>query len=507
MADETITSRVDALRGRASDQAQAGDLSSALALYEEALALAPLDVELLADLAELAGRMGLHETAMGVWGRLLEIEPDRLQAFDGFAQALRDQHRYDEAIAVLQGVIPDHQGDGRLWNTLGTVLNQSGRTEDAIGFFREAARLDPRSAIARYNLAGALFDLGDLEAAGADLRAARGLAKDPRHRAMIDFAGALLHLSMGEIARGWDAYRTRHSPAYAGYVEFEGAGRIWTPEQALGGKRVLVIGEQGLGDEVMFASMLPDLLDTVGPTGSVTIAVEPRLVSLFARSFPTARVVPHVTERSMGRPRRSAPEAGDADLWTPMADLALAFRGGLADFARPPAYLRPEPARIAHWRQWLGPAPALGLSWRSGKLTGERRRHFPGIEALTPLLTLPGVRLVNLQYDVDEAELEAISAIAGQPLLAPPGLDIRNDLDDLAALCVALPAIVGVSNATAQIAGASGANIAIISGPHSWPRLGTTAYPWYPQAAGFSAPTPGAWAEPIAQAANWLKSS
>ncbi len=51
-----------------------------------------------------------------------------------------------------------------------------------------------------------------------------------------------------------------------------------------------MIGEQGLGDEFMFANILPDLQDAVGPNGKLQVAVDKRLVPLFARSFPKADV-------------------------------------------------------------------------------------------------------------------------------------------------------------------------------------------------------------------------
>jgi Flp pilus assembly protein TadD len=505
MSPQADIARVDSLRAEAQVLARRGSLSAALAKFEEALSLAPLDTELMADLADVAGRMGMHQAALALWGRLLEVEPDRLQAYDGFARALRDLHRYDEAINLLQQVIPEHQDDGRLWNTLGTVLNQAGRTEQAIAFFAQSATLDPASAVARYNLGGARFDLGDLDGAERDLDAALQLSADARHHAMITFAIGLLRLSQGRLEEGWDAYAVRLSPAYEKFVQFDAPGRAWTEGEPLAGLRLLVLAEQGLGDEVMFANVLPDVIEAVGQSSQVTAAVAPRLVALFARSFPKARIIAHATDKPADRPVRSAPGATDADAWAPLASLAGHFRRNTADFPGQGAYLTPDPERVAHWRRWLGDQPAAGLSWRSGKLSGERRRLYPPIEALGPILATPGPRLVNVQYDVEPAELEALGRMAGRPILQPPGLDLRNDLDDLAALCVALDRVISVANATAQIAGACGARLGILSPPAMWPMLGTEGYPWYPAARVFVAPRPGEWDPPLQAAARWLR--
>ena len=89
-------------------------------------------------------------------------------------------------------------------------------------------------------------------------------------------------------------------------------------------------------------------------------------------------------------------------------------------------------------------------------------------------------RLVNLQYDVQADELEALGALGGRALLQPPGLDLKNHIDDLAALCCALDLVVSVSNATGQLAGACGAPTVMLCVPAAWPRLGQEAYPWHP---------------------------
>jgi tetratricopeptide (TPR) repeat protein len=481
-------------RARALKLERAGDLAGALDAYQQAVALTPEDPDLLAALARLAERMGEHGIAERLWARLPGLE-----AVDGRARALRELGRFDEATALLQETLLANPQAAALWNTLGVTLVQQGRPEAALTFFDEALRLDPRHARALYNRGGAQFDLARLDAAHADFAAARKLARQPLEIATIDFAAATLALARGALGEGWDAYEARLSRDWPGSAAFEGPGQRWAPGARLAGKQLLAIAEQGLGDELMFANLLPDVQ---AAAGGLAIAVEPRLVDLFRRSFPEAEVVAHATDRSGARPRRTVPGV-KADLWTPLASLCRAFRRNLEAFPDTPGYLKPDPARVAHWRAWLGEGPpAVGLTWRSGKLAGDRRRHYPPLEAWAPVLAAPGVRFVNLQYGAEAAELAALADLAGRPILQPPGLDLREDLDGLAALAAALDLSLAVANATAALAGAVGAPLAILGEPTAWTRLGTAAYPWYPQAEALIPPALGDWAPVMAEAAE-----
>jgi hypothetical protein len=243
----------------------------------------------------------------------------------------------------------------------------------------------------------------------------------------------------------------------------------------------------------------------LGPEGRLSLAVEPRLVGLFQRSFPGAEVSAHATGRQGARRLRTAPHVADPqgiEFWAPMGSLPARFRRSLADFPDRAGYLTPDPQRIAHWAAWLGAGPpAIGLTWRSGKLAGDRRRQYPPQDLWTPLLRTPGVRFVNLQYGDCADELARFRAASGAEILEPPGLDLRDDLEGLAALTVALSFTVAVSNATAALAGACGAPLGVIGGPANWTHLRVQAYPWYPTAEAFNTPSFADWS-PAMEAAG-----
>ena len=505
--DPVATSVAQSPLAKAAALERAGDLTSAFAAYETALAARPEDPEILAGLASLAGRMDLANVAARLWEEVRRLDPPRLAAVDGQARALRDLGRFGEAVQLLREALMRNPRDARLWNSLGVTLTQDSQAAEAIIFFDEAVRLDRRFVAAIYNRGNARFDLDDLEGAAADYRQAHRLARNPSDLAAIAFAEATVALARGDLAQAWDAYEARFSRHRPGALGFDLPGRRWSPGARLAGRSLLVTGEQGLGDELMFANLLPNVLDALGPEGRLSLAVEPRLVQLFARSFPTAEVVAHATTRTGPGFCRTAPgldRPRDVDLWTPMGSLPREFRRSRADFPTATGYLAPHPVLAGRWLTWLGDGPpAVGISWRSGKVAGDRRRQYPPRELWEPLLRTPGVRFVNVQYGDCAEELAAFRAQTGAEILEPPGLDLREDVDGLAALLSALDLTVCVANATAALAGAIGAEVAILGAPAAWPRLGTGALPWYPQAWALTAPAFGDWA-PAMDAARGL---
>ena len=151
-----------------------------------------------------------------------------------------------------------------------------------------------------------------------------------------------------------------------------------------------------------------------------------------------------------------------------------------------------------------GGGRTVGISWKSLVMDADRARFFAPFEAWAPVLATPGVRWVNLQYGESAVEV-ARAAAWGAALWTPPGIDLKQDLDDLTALCLALDLVVGPANATTNLAGAAGAALWLITPPGAWPQLGSDRYPWYPQARVFSPPQLNRWPEAMGEIAAALR--
>jgi hypothetical protein len=318
-------------------------------------------------------------------------------------------------------------------------------------------------------------------------------------------------VARGRLEEGWRAYEARLSHHYPDVTHFMIDRPRFQPGDDLEGRTLLLVGEQGLGDEVLFANLLPDVIAALGPKGRLVLAVEKRLVPLFERAYPGIEVGPHVTYDVEARTVRVTPFVGDLariDLWAPIASLLPRLRPTVESFPDRPAYLAADPARVAHWKTVLdAEAPAglkVGMLWKSLKLEGARLRYFSPFAAWEPVLSTPGVTFVDLQYGDTGAETAYARERLGVQLWRPPGLDLKDDLDEVAALACALDLVLGPANATSNIAAACGARVWLVSTPGAWPKLGTDRYPWYPTMRVFTPPGSRRWDAVMAEIAGEL---
>lgn len=489
---------------------RAGDFINSITCYESALALLPNHADVANDLGRLAFRMGMKAEAEKLFRHFLAAKPNHPEGANNLACAIRDQDRADEAIEILRPAIEAHPEMAMPWNTMGTIVTEQGDLATARVFFDEALRLQPAFPKAQYNRGNVRLSLGDPAGALADCDAALAGVVAEDERQMMRLSRSTMLLEVGRVAEGWEDYEARLHPAFADCTHFQSPGRAWTPEADLKGRRLLVFGEQGLGDEVMFANLVPDLLEALGSEGRLILAVEARLVPLFQRSFPQAQVGAHATYSVAGRSVRVAhflDESQPPEFWAPLGSLLRRFRTSLDAFPRQTGYLQPDAARVDHWRDVVQTAPAglrVGLLWKSGLMNGARRRYFSAFEAWRGVLTTPGITFVNLQYGDCAAELEFARREMGVEIWTPPGIDLKQDLDDIAALTCALDLVIGFPNATLNLAGACGASAWVASNPGAWPRLGSDYYPWYPQMRVFRADHLGDWSTPLAEIAEVL---
>ena len=464
---------------------KSGDLGQALLAYEAALKLLPNETDVAHDLGRLAQQMGYLDIAEKLLLKYLAADPGHVEATNNLACVLRDQKRYGDAVETLRALLGVEPESPVLWNTLGTVHSDHGDMATALTFFEEALRHDPAFAKARYNRANARQPLGDPVGALEDIDAALPGAESPFERAMMNMARAMLLMTLGRIPEGFDAYEVRLDPHLPEAMRVAVDAPRWDPTDDIRGKRLLIVGEQGIADEMVFGTCIGDAIEAVGPQGQVYVAVEPRLTGLFQRAFPAAVVGAHRSVKLEGRITRYVPFAeeleGGVDAWIPMASLLSVYRPSIESFPDRRGYLVPDADKVAHWKaelERLGPGLKVGLHWKSLVLAGSRARYFSSFERWAPVLTTPGAVMVNLQCGEVAEDLAAAEA-AGVSIWTPP-IDLKNDLEDVAALSAALDLVIGPGIAGTNLAAAVGATTWMITAPDDWHYLGTDGYPFYP---------------------------
>jgi hypothetical protein len=400
--------------------------------------------------------------------RALSLQPDHAPSHNNIGVIRQQSGEWEAAAAAYQKAIQANPQFGLAWYNLGNCLREDNRLEHAIECYRRALTLLPSDDEIRLNLAAALKDLRRFEDALAVLDQ---VPSSSPHFAKAQLNRGMVRLVCGEFAEGWDDYQAR--------LQLESSphpipARAWDGKP-LGERSILVRSEQGIGDQVMFASCLSELLAGAGPS---FVECDARLVPLFARSFPRATVL-------QGSADHSAPALAGCDVITDLGTLPRFLRRRIDDFPKTIGYLRAEPSLVAKWRTSLargGSALKVGVSWHGGKDAETRRRRSIALEHWGPVFRIPGVHFVNIQYGWAAAQASQVQNRFAITLDDGSDCDALLNLDDFAAKLAALDLVLTVDNSTAHLAAALGKPVWTLL-PHAadwrW-MLDREDTPWYP---------------------------
>jgi tetratricopeptide (TPR) repeat protein len=439
----------------------------AVTCYQAALRINPNYTKAHNNLGVIFRDQQKFEQALACFQNALQIDPDYVEAYLNLGTAFQLQGKLDQAAESLLQALQLKPDNAPAYFNLGNIFGAQNKAYEAITCFQNALRLNPSDALTYYNLANILNQIG--KQADAIVLHREALRLKP------DFVAAHNNLSLAllsahDYSEGWHEYEWRWKAKDSPPLKRDFPQPWWQGED-LTGKTILVWAEQGLGDEILFASMIPDLLNQ---SCHCVIECNSRLVPLLARSFPAAEVVP---SSNPPHPRTLQP---DVAFQIPMGSLGRQFRHSLDSFPAHRGYLLPDPQRIAHWRNHLaalGNERKIGICWRSMLQTTNRDFHYSTLEQYGPFLTVPGVIFVNLQYDECRAELAAAEQQFGVKIHVCEEIDLKNDLDEAAALTAALDLVISAPTAVAAMAGALGVPVWRLSMGST---QGTGHIPWYP---------------------------
>ena len=386
----------------------------------------------------------------------------------------RAEHSLRQAIALRPDFADAH-------NDLAVVLRKLGRTEEALASALQALAIKPGVAV--YNNLGIICrEDGKIEQAVQYAKCAVSLGPD-NAEAHFNLALAMLH--RGDLAEGWKTYEWRGRRSNSDlrslfYPRWDGS--------SLNDKAVLICSEQGIGDQIMFASLFPDIIHSAE---YCVIDCDRRLVPLFARSFPGATVVP-------AKQQLSEEELPALDLAIPMGSLPMFLRTDLASFPQSTSYLLPDADLVDTWRKRfreLGEGLTVGIAWRGGSDDSVRRLRSTELEQWASLLTVPGVHFINLQYGDCVQDLDRVKKTLGVSVHDWQDADPLRDLDNFAAEIAALDLVISVDNATVHMAGALGIPTwVLLPRGNDWrwmQRVEDT--PWYPSVRLFRQRKHGDW--------------
>ena len=488
--DESESSSFDALYYLA--KAQSALEEQNLLLVAENLIKAhliePDEVEILATLADIQFRLEHWKESLSTLKLLINLQPNELNWHVNKLMALHSCKAYEKLIEEALSLLDAYPNEEKILYYLASAYYQSGSfplgleiIENLIGRYPA----DPDHLVIR----GLIYrSMGDGERAKTDLFKAESLGGNTtalfnalaalhhemsEHEIALDYFSKALVVNqeqgqvpqialnasfcamcLGDFDKAWQFYAYRK---YSGSVIKETRFQSWQGEN-LSGKHLVVRREQGLGDEVRFASLIPEIANEAR---SLTLECDSRLIELYQRSF--SHNVALVGTRSTNSETEHGESYVDVNYAAHIGDLAHFKRRSLDDFPEHYGYLQPDPKRVDYWTDYLEKLEGkinVGITWKSGNRIGHRNTLYTNIEHWLPVFSIKGINFVNLYYGGGDEDLQWVEAQIGVKVHTPKGIDLKNDIDDLSALMASLDLVVGTHGAPIDIAmateGASG---------------------------------------------------
>ena len=478
-----------------------GDMPEAERLCRAALAKDPKNLNALRLLGVSVRKSGKErlDEARQILADAVQRHPTNGLLHFELGNVFVDLHSGREAYECFLNATQHKPNLQQAYVNLSAVTEEQERFVEALEWATQALKLNPNCSLAHYNAANALREMARFAEAVTHYQASI------RHNPNFPKAHwnlGICQLLLGDYREGWKLFELRQS---AGEVTLDRYPQPLWDGSSLADKTILIHAEQGIGDEVIFASCFPDLI----PLAKKCVVVcEPRLVNLVTRSFPAATVYGWLRLKDFS----PAPLPEPCDVQLPAGSLPLHLRSKKEDFPQRESFLTPDPQLVAHWKRRfaaLGPGYKIGLSWRAGGKPVERRKRSIPLADWAEILATPGVQYVNLQYSDASEEIAEIEKSLGITIHDWEQGDPLIDMDEYAAKIAALDLVISVGNATVHMAGALGTPAwAILPRIPSWRWMAHGDYsPWYTSVRLFRQPERGVWQPVLREVASLLRES
>jgi tetratricopeptide (TPR) repeat protein len=432
----------------------AGEKTLSLEYAKKAVAKYPDQPVILSNLAHGMNELAFAEESKPFAKCALLLKPDYAKAWNALCVSHCMSHNHADARKAVDRALLIDKDLSTAWLNVGVLERSAGRFTEAVAAMRHGIHLNREDWAGQISLAYTL-------------------------------------LMAGEVEQGFRQYDKRwNNPGFPS-TRRPFSQKIWEG-QKLPHHGLLIYMEQGMGDEIMFAWYMRWVAQR---TSEVLVECDRRLVDLFKRSFPNFNFV------AWAQPPASITKAQNLHYKTPSGHIPKHFWFELRQLqnniwpiatrsiVRTTGYLTPDPDRRVHWRKYLDSFEEnklrIGICWRSSIHNRARDEQYLKPEEIGQCFGL-GFLVVNLQYDHTPEEthlLEEVGRERGYKFVTPPGIDLRDDLDDLTALCAECDIVVTPMISTAFMAGAVGTPTWVFRSSDTgriWQQLGTPFVPWFP---------------------------
>ena len=395
--------------------------------------------------------------------------------------ALQKKGDFNESILNFNQAINIQPNFDQAHNNLGNVLKDIGKFKEAIISYQQALKLNPNYAEAYSNLGNTLGELGKFKEAIANHQQA--LKLNPKYT-LFDYNEALIRLTLGEFDVGWKKFEYRFGRARVSFMRYK-TDKLWDGNYLDG--TLLVWAEQGIGDHILFASMLTDLRKYAK---NIILEIDKRLVNLFKRYCKTIdflNIEVKSTEKKF---------IDNYDKHIAIGSLGQYLRKSKKFFKTTPIkYFISSPLKEKELRKkfFLNKKFKIGVSWKT--LNKKQQNRNIDLEKMLPILSNPNCDFINLQFGKFDEDLQQLQSKHGIKIRTIKEIDNYNNIEDLAALINCLDLVINIQNSNSDLAGALGQKTwVMVSKIPEWRwTINEKKSPWYPTTKLFRQEKAGNW--------------
>lgn len=425
-------------------------------------------------------------SAFDIFTAFQNMNPRSPQVLFGLATVCARRKQYALAVLLYEiylrlETVPYKQAGA--WLNIGKIYHDDGKKHLAIDYFNKAVEACSSSQdeeavetlkLAHINIAGNSLATGNPDEALRIVDETIAKYPDAEESYHLKFNKSMILLEQGQWGEGWDLYN-EYTPRHASR-EYMGEGKPPTWDGTKG-KTVIVYGEQGIGDEIMFASMIPDMMKDC----NVVMDAHLRLAEMFRNSFN----IPVYATREFNMIRWKHTETIDYKI--PIGSLGKWYRREDEDYPKAP-YLVADPKMVEKLKvrlKQLGDKPCIGISWQGGTKSTNKQYRNLSLEQIRPLLEMD-VNWISLQYQPSTPM--AIKEFCGKTgLRIHHWKDVIDDYDYTAALVKNLDLVISVPQSVVHLAGALGTPVWQMTPKYAMWQMGVYGkdMPWYECARNF----------------------
>ncbi len=422
---------------------QLGMKNKAINLMEHALDQNAENPAICESLGTACLSFDMNELAIKFFTIYIKLNPSEPIGYNNLATALRENGQVDESIQLLQEIIPVYPDNSYLWNSIAAAVAYRDGYAAAHTFYEESYRLNPNVDIVTSNLCLSYANMGQHDKAYEFAKKTVELAPNSANSYLALYQNSL---TVGNFEDAFEALQWHNHPSSPGSVFMPYNIDKWQG-QNLKGKTIFIGAEQGIGDEILCASLYPAVIEQAK---HVIIGCDVRLVPLYKNSFPKATILPYVAaQNEVGYKVRlyEGIEEFQVDymcLYIELMRYQWRSIGDIPDMSG--GYLVPAPDKVAYWKEKLSDLPHdinIGICWRSGLKQAKRDMFYASLLEWEPILKAKNINFVNVQYGDCTDELKELKETHGITIHNFEELDLKDDFEGTAALMKNLDLVMG----------------------------------------------------------------